>query len=109
MRRLATVVVVTGVMLIAGGDFGGPPLPGQPGSPSVAGGPLLMPAVQSTCEAPSLVYLIGKPRTQIPVPVDPSRRRVSCTTCPVTEDFRPERTDILFDQNTGLVTAVKCG
>jgi hypothetical protein len=108
MRRLATVLVVIGVMLVAGGDLGGPPLPGQPGSSS-AGGSTLMPAVQSSCEAPSLVYLIGKPKTQIPVPVDPSRRRVSCTTCPVTEDVRPERTDILFDQNTGLVTAVKCG
>ncbi len=107
MRRLATALAVTGVMLVAGGELGGPPLPGTPGAH--AGGVSLVSPVPSTCEAPSLTYLIGKPRTNIPVPVDPSKRRVSCTTCPVTEDYRPERTDILFDQTTGLVTAVKCG
>ena len=107
MRRLATALVVTGVVLVAGGELGGPPLPGTPGAR--AGGSALVPPVPSTCEAPSLTYLIGKSRTNIPVPVDPSKRRVSCTTCPVTEDYRPERTDILFDETTGLVTAVKCG
>jgi hypothetical protein len=107
MRRLATALVVIGVMLVTGGELGGPPLAGTPGAR--AGGASLIPTVPSTCEAPSLAYLIGKPRTNIPVPVDPSKRRVSCTTCPVTEDYRPERTDILFDQTTGLVTAVKCG
>jgi len=65
--------------------------------------------IQSHCEAASLAYLVGKPRTAIPVPVDPTSRRVSCTTCPVTQDYLPERTDILFDAQTGLITAVKCG
>jgi len=65
--------------------------------------------IQSHCEAASLAYLVGKPRTEIPVPVDPTSRRVSCTTCPVTQDYRPERTDILFDAQTGLITEVKCG
>jgi hypothetical protein len=95
-------------MLVAGGEMGGPPLQGARGARAFGASPLT-PNVPSTCEAPELAYLIGKPHTQIPVPVDPSRRRVSCTTCPVTEDYRPERTDILFDQTTGLVTAVKCG
>jgi hypothetical protein len=65
--------------------------------------------IQSRCEAASLAWLVGKPRTAIPVPVDLSNRRVSCTTCPVTQDYVPERTDILFDAQTGLITAVKCG
>jgi hypothetical protein len=63
----------------------------------------------SHCEAASLAYLVGKPRTEIPVPVDPNTRRVSCTTCPVTQDYNPGRTDILFDATSGLITAVKCG
>jgi hypothetical protein len=67
------------------------------------------PAIQSHCEAPNLAWLVGKPRTAIPVPVDLSNRRVSCTTCPVTQDYQPDRTDILFDEQTGLITAVKCG
>ncbi len=66
-------------------------------------------ATLSHCDAPSLAYLVGKPRTEIPVPVDPSRRRVSCTSCPVTQDYRPDRTDILFDAQSGLITEVRCG
>jgi len=61
------------------------------------------------CDAPSLAYLVGRRRIDIPVAVDFSRRRVTCTTCPPSEDRRPERTDILFDARTGLVTAVTCG
>jgi len=65
--------------------------------------------MQSHCEAAHLAYLVGKPRTEIPVPVDMSNRRVSCTTCPVTQDYQPDRTDILFDAQTGLITEIKCG
>jgi hypothetical protein len=61
------------------------------------------------CDAPSLTYLVGHKRTDIPVPADLSRRRVACTTCPGSEDHQPERTDILFDAKTGLITAVTCG
>jgi hypothetical protein len=67
------------------------------------------PTSSEPCDRASLAYLVGKPRSLIPVPVDPSLRRVACTTCPVTEDYRPDRTDILFDAQTGLVTALKCG
>jgi hypothetical protein len=61
------------------------------------------------CDAASLDYLVGHPRKDIPVAADFSRRRVSCTSCPAAEDHRPDRTDILFDLRTGLVTAVTCG
>jgi hypothetical protein len=67
------------------------------------------PAPKLLCDAASLAYLVGRKRTEIPVPADLSRRRVACTTCPASEDHRPERTDILFDQRTGLVAAVTCG
>jgi hypothetical protein len=33
--------------------------------------------------------LIGRPRTMIPVPLDPNRQRVACTTCPITDDVNP--------------------
>ena len=67
------------------------------------------PAPKGQCDAPALAYLIGRPRTEIPVPADLSRRRVACTTCPVSEDYRPDRTNILFNAASGIVTAVKCG
>ncbi len=67
------------------------------------------PPEKRLCDAPSLAYLVGHKRTDIPVPADLSRRRVACTTCPGSEDHQPLRTDILFDARTGLVTAVTCG
>jgi hypothetical protein len=67
------------------------------------------PPVKLLCDAPSLAYLVGRPRTEIPVPADLSRRRVACTTCVGPADRQPTRTDIIFDARTGIVTAVTCG
>ncbi len=61
------------------------------------------------CNAQSLTYLIGRPRIEIPIPVDPSRRQVVCTTCIAPEDQSDTRQRILFDAETGLITAVGCG
>ena len=61
------------------------------------------------CGAGPLQYLVGRPRSQIPVPVDPSKRRVTCSTCPVTLDYREDRLNIIFDADTGTVLEVKCG
>jgi hypothetical protein len=60
------------------------------------------------CGAAGLADLVGKPRTEIPVPVDPSRRRVVCSTCPRTEDLRPDRLTIEYDAATGKVTKLGC-
>ena len=62
-----------------------------------------------TCQAGEFQYLVGKPRTDIPVPVDPSKRRVACTTCPVTMDFRADRLNIFYDEATGIVREARCG
>jgi hypothetical protein len=43
------------------------------------------------------------------VPVNVSNRRVTCTTCPVTMDFREDRLNIFFDADTGIIKEVKCG
>jgi hypothetical protein len=52
---------------------------------------------------------VGRPKTDIPVPVDPSNRRVVCTTCPMTQEFMPRRQTVLFDANSGLITEARCG
>ncbi|MFI4977002.1 MAG: hypothetical protein ACHP84_20920, partial [Caulobacterales bacterium] len=65
--------------------------------------------VADSCGAAQLQSLVGKPRTEIPIPLEPSLRRVACTTCPITQDYSPSRQTILFDAETGLVTSVKCG
>ena len=53
--------------------------PAGSGPPSTA--QLPTPTSSERCDASALAYLVGHPRTEIPVPVDPSRRRVSCTGC----------------------------
>jgi hypothetical protein len=75
------------------------------------GGPdtVMVTAKMDQCGAAALQYLVGRPRTEIPVSVDLSNRRVYCETCVVTDDYRPERQDIVFDGVTGRVTSVKCG
>ncbi len=67
------------------------------------------PLLHDTCGAAALAGLVGRPRTQIPVPVDLTRRRVACTACPVAPDVRLDRLNILYDARTGLVTKITCG
>jgi hypothetical protein len=64
---------------------------------------------RDSCGAAPLQYLVGRPRTEIPVPVDPSRRRVVCSTCTITQDFVTSRLTITYDSSTGLVKSVRCG
>ena len=61
------------------------------------------------CRAAEVRHLVGQPRTEIPVPVDVVNRRVTCTTCPITEDYSPYRLNIFFDQQTGIIEEVRCG
>jgi len=67
------------------------------------------PMADDQCGAAALQYLVGKPRTDIPVPLNPSSRRVVCSSCIVTQEFRSDRQTITFDSDSGLITSVKCG
>ena len=80
-----------------------PPAPPEPVVP-----PVQAPAAD-TCQAADLAYLVGKPRAEIPVPVNLTRRRVICEHCPVTLDQRPERQTIFYDPDTKIVTRITCG
>ena len=71
--------------------------------------PLITEPVKDSCSAFELQSLIGKPRSQVPAPVYPERRRMACTTCPLSEDVRADRLTILFDSETGTVKAMMCG
>jgi hypothetical protein len=61
------------------------------------------------CGAAALQYLVGRPRTEIPVPLQPSTRRVVCSSCVITRDYRPDRQTIVFDSDSGLIKSVACG
>jgi len=84
----------------------------QPAPPSIADTPTLAlppPPPLDSCGAKEMQWLVGKPKSQIPVPTEPARRRVVCTTCPVTLDYSAYRLNILFDAETGIIKEVKCG
>ena len=66
-------------------------------------------AKPDTCQASALAEFVGKPRAELPVATDLSRRQVVCTGCPMEPDVRPERQTITYDPKTGRVTKVACG
>ncbi len=80
------------------------PSPAAPATPPAPARP-----VRDTCGLQPLGDLVGKLRSEIPVPVDLTRRRVVCEGCPVTQDLRPDRQTIWYDQATGRVTRTQCG
>jgi hypothetical protein len=61
------------------------------------------------CKAGEMQWLVGRSKTEIPVPVDVVNRRVTCTTCAVTEDYSAYRLNIFFNEQTGIVEQIRCG
>ena len=77
--------------------------------PQAPQSPAYRPVANDQCGAAALQYLVGRPRTEIPVPLQPSTRRVVCSTCVMTQDYRADRQTIVFDSDTGLIKSVACG
>jgi hypothetical protein len=88
-----------------------PPAPPPPAPIEIVPEPLFVPPppAPDACGAWELQGLLGQPRSSIPPPVYPERRRVACTTCPVTRDYREDRLNIYFDAETGIIQVVNCG
>jgi hypothetical protein len=82
---------------------------GASSSPPPGVTPAPPPSDVRQCDAASLKYLIGRPRSEIPAPIEPGNRRVYCSSCVITQDYVPGRTDIVFDTQTGIIIQVKCG
>jgi hypothetical protein len=61
------------------------------------------------CGAKAMQHLVGRPRSEIPAPINPNRQRVACTTCPVTMDYNIDRLNFFFDAQTGIIKEVRCG
>src|SRR5580704_14608780 len=104
-RRMAQgslrVWIAAGLLVVAAGCT-------EPAKPPPAPPPPA-PVSKDSCGADPLQYLVGRPHTDIPVPVNPSLRRVVCSSCVITQDFNPARQTIVYDSDTGLVRSVRCG
>jgi hypothetical protein len=107
IRKLATFAAALTLSACAT-----PPPPAPPPPPPIREAPtvpLPPPPPEDSCKSGELQYFVGRNRSEIPVPTDPSKRRVACTTCPVTMDSSPRRRNILFDEESGVLRAVTCG
>ncbi|MES2722808.1 MAG: peptidase inhibitor I78 [Pseudomonadota bacterium] len=80
-----------------------------PPPPPVYRPPPPPPPPTDQCGAAEAQKYVGRPRSEIPIPVLPALQRVACTTCPVTQDFSPRRLNFFYDAQTGIVKEVKCG
>ena len=85
------------------------PMPVPEAPVPAAQSPAYRPMANDQCGASALQYLVGRPRTEIPVPLQPSTRRVVCSTCVITQEYRADRQTIVFDSDTGLIKSVACG
>lgn len=95
MRTFAIAFATVGLFACApveGGDGAAPPLDGP-----------------SQCKADQYQGYVGRNRSELPAKPANETWRVTCTTCPVTMDFNPNRLNIFYDQATGVIREVKCG
>ncbi len=83
------------------------PLPPPPAQPAPPPPPSSEP--DDACSAKAHQRLVGRPRSEIPVPVRPNLQRVLCTTCPMTMDHNPNRLNFFFEAATGIIKEVRCG
>ncbi|WP_374516692.1 hemolysin [Brevundimonas sp.] len=60
------------------------------------------------CDAEGARSLIGSHVGAVTFPRD-ANVRIVCTTCPTTRDYRPDRLNVRFDQETGIIRSVDCG
>ncbi len=63
----------------------------------------------SQCKAPQYQRYVGQNRSQLPTRPANETWRVTCTTCPMTMDYNPQRLNIIYDEATGIIREVKCG
>lgn len=61
------------------------------------------------CMASQYQYLVGQNRSRIPAQPSGATWRVTCTTCPVTMDYNPNRLNIFYNEQSGTVEQVRCG
>lgn len=91
MRLIAAVAMVTSVL---GGCAATPPAP-------VPNGP-------KQCDAAASRSLIGSHVGAVDFAAG-ANVRIVCTTCAATDDYRPDRLNVRFDQTTGIIKSVDCG
>lgn len=91
-------------IVTAGGLLAAACAPVESGPGPIAGGD-----EPRQCRAEAYAGYVGRNRSELPAKPAGETWRVTCTTCPVTMDYNPERLNILYDETTGVIREVKCG
>lgn len=96
--------------LAACGPSSSPASAGPPQTPpaSAPSAPAPRPA-GGACPAPQRQAWVGQAVNSLPQRPEGETWRVVCTTCARTEDHRPDRLNIEFEQATGRIVSVTCG
>lgn len=109
---MTRAIVLAGLLALAAcstpQDAPAPP-PAAPAQPATPPPPREPAPSADACDARAHQHLVGRPRTEIPIPVRPNLQRVVCTTCPMTMDHNPNRLNFFFDAATGIIREVRCG
>ena len=66
------------------------------------------PPALKQCDAPAAQSLVGSHVGAVDFAAG-ANVRIVCTTCATTRDYRPDRLNIRFDQQTGVIKSVDCG
>jgi hypothetical protein len=74
------------------------PMAGEPDAPG---------GMAWQCDAAGAQSLIGSHRGAVTFPVDANVRFV-CSECAMTQDYRPDRLTIIYDEDTGVIEQVRC-
>lgn len=61
------------------------------------------------CRASAHQSWVGRNRSELPSPPQGAVWRVTCSTCPVTMDYNPNRLNIIYDDASGVIRSVRCG
>lgn len=69
--------------------------------------PAVDPAL-AQCKADRSMSLIGSHVGAVTFP-EGANVRIVCTTCAMTRDYRPDRLNVLFDEQTGIIQELRCG
>lgn len=91
------VLAAAGLLAAACAPVAPPPAPMPPGD-----GP-------SQCRADQYQRYVGRHRSELPPEPPGATWRVTCTTCPVTMDYNPNRLNVFYEQSSGIIREVKCG
>ncbi len=60
------------------------------------------------CKADQSAGLMGTHVGAVSFPAG-ANVRIVCTTCPTTRDYRPDRLNVLFNEQTGIIEELRCG